>query len=78
MGYYAVLMGFEAGNNPKYQISSEDARLIKAYQTMKAFNCLDIEVYRRNPAWFNEAAYALIHTENKAQSDKMEEQRPRG
>ncbi len=64
-------MGFEA-NKPKYEISQEDARLIRAYQVCKAFNCLDFNVYRQNPAWWNDACYALIRTENKAQEDKTE------
>ncbi len=68
-------MGFEAGDNERYQISKRDALVIKQFQVMKAFNCLDVNVYRNNPAWFNEAAYALIRTENKAQEDKMEEQK---
>ena len=31
------------------------------------------EVYRKNPAWWNDACYALIRTENKAERDKIEE-----
>ena len=73
LGYYTVLMGFEPGDDPKYQVSAEDARVIKAFQVMKAFNCLDLSVYRKNPAWFNEACYTLIRTENKAEMDKYEE-----
>lgn len=61
------MMGFDPGDNPRYQISQEDARTIKAYQVCKAFNCLDIDVYRRNPGWWNNACYALVRTENKAQ-----------
>ena len=56
----------------KYEISPSDARTIQAYQVCKAFNCLDISVYRNNPAWWNAACYALVLTENKAQQDKQE------
>jgi len=67
-------MNFDAGNNDKYAIAQEDVPLIKAFQVCKAFNCLDLNVYRQNPVWWNELCYALIRTENKAQSDKSEAQ----
>ncbi len=66
-------MGFDAEDKERYQIPPEDAPIIKAFQVCKAFNCLDFNLYRNNPAWWNDACYALIHTENKAQSDKIEE-----
>jgi len=54
----------------KYAITKSDARLIRAYQVCKSFNCFDLDVYRRNPSWWNEACYALINTENKVQEEK--------
>ncbi len=74
LGYYALLMGFEANDaHPEYQISKEDANVIQSFQVCKAFNCLDINVYRKNPAWWNKACHALIRTENKVQQDKIED-----
>ncbi len=64
-------MGFEGKD--EYQISEGDARVIQAFQVCKAFNCLDLDVYRRNPAWWNSACSALLRTENKAQQDKIED-----
>ena len=66
-------MGFEAQDG--YVISKEDSQVIKAFQVCKAFNCLDINVYRNNPAWWNAACYALICTENKAKTDKVDEKK---
>jgi hypothetical protein len=40
---------------------------------MSHFHCLDYNVYLQNPAWFNEAALALIKTENIAMRDKQKE-----
>ena len=67
-------MGFEADDDhPEYQITNQDARVIKAYQVCKAFNCLDYSVYQKNPAWWNAACHNLVRTELKVQSDKVEE-----
>ena len=66
-------MGLDAGENPQYQISAEDSRLIKAYQVCKAFHCLNLNIYRNNPTWWNSLCYALLATELKAESDKLEE-----
>ena len=65
-------MGFDAEGVPEYEISKEDSRVIRAYQVCKAFNCLNYNVYRNNPAWWNDACYALMRTEKKVQSDKQE------
>lgn len=53
-------------------ITSDDAHVINMYQVMRAFNCLDLNVYRNNPAWFNEAALALIRTETRAGKDERD------
>jgi len=66
-------MGYDANESDKWAITQEDVPLIKAFQVCKAFNCLDINVYRKNPIWWNEWCYALIRTESKAQSDKAED-----
>lgn len=67
-------MGFKASeSHPEYDITSPDAHVIQAFQVCKAFNCLDLNVYRGNPAWWNSACHALIRTENKVQQDKIEE-----
>jgi len=65
-------MGMDAEDDPKYQITDKDSHIIKAFQTMSRFHCLDYNVYRRNPAWFNSALYALVKTEIKAAEDKKE------
>ena len=54
----------------RYEITPGDARIIQAFQVCKAFNCLDINIYRRNPAWWNAACYALLATENKVQREE--------
>jgi len=65
-------MGLES-NKPEYQISKSDAHIIQAYQVCKFFNCFDYNIYRNNPAWWNAACFALIKTEKKVESDRIEE-----
>ncbi len=68
-------MGMEIPeDDDRYRITAKDAEVIRAYQVMKAFGCLDMNVYRNNPTWWNRACYALLITENKAQADAIEAQ----
>ena len=68
-------MGLDAEGDARYEITPEDARLIQAYQVCKAFHCLDLETYRKNPAWWNAFCYAMLKTEHKAEADNLESAR---
>lgn len=70
-------MGLEAADDDRYRITPEDAHLIQAYQVCQAFHCLDLGIYRRNPAWWNAFCYAMLKTEHKAEADNLEEQSAR-
>lgn len=65
-------MGLDAGEDERYRIAEQDALLMRAYQICREFH-LTYQAYSENPAWWNDACYALMKTENKAQSDKAEE-----
>jgi len=70
-------MGLDAGDETRYQVTAADALLIQSYQVCKSFNCLDLDIYRRNPAWWNAFCYAMLKTEHKAEADNMEAQSAR-
>jgi hypothetical protein len=67
-------MNMDAGD-PRLEISAEDAAIIQMHQVMTHYHCLDINVYRNNPAWWNKAAYALIRTESRAAQDKYQDKK---